>query len=136
VKSRGIDTLDAVREFHEKCDQPIHHLPYLDDEEVNELRLDLLYEELNELKTALKDGNEAAVLDALTDIQYVLDGTYLSLGFHGMKEAAFREIHRSNLSKLENGKVLKRADGKVLKGKSYRPPNLAPILEAAYADDR
>ena len=43
--------------------------------------------------------------------------------------AVFREIHRSNMSKLgADGRPIYRADGKILKGENYSPPNLAPIL--------
>lgn len=41
-----------------------------------------------------------------------------------------REVHRSNLTKLENGKPLKREDGKILKGSGYEKPKLEPILFA------
>jgi NTP pyrophosphatase (non-canonical NTP hydrolase) len=44
-------------------------------------------------------------------------------------EGAFREVHRSNMSKLgTDGKPVKRLDGKVLKGPLYSPPNLAPFV--------
>ena len=39
-----------------------------------------------------------------------------------------KEVHRSNLTKLENGKPLKREDGKILKGSGYEKPKLEPIL--------
>ena len=45
-------------------------------------------------------------------------------------EALFTEVHKSNMSKLENGKPIYRKDGKVLKGKDYFKPNLKKILEA------
>jgi len=44
-------------------------------------------------------------------------------------ESAFKEVHRSNMSKLgSNGKPLVRWDGKILKGPNYSPPNLTPYL--------
>jgi len=44
-------------------------------------------------------------------------------------EGAFKEVHRSNMSKLgTDGKPVKRLDGKVLKGPLYTPPNLAPFV--------
>jgi predicted HAD superfamily Cof-like phosphohydrolase len=40
-----------------------------------------------------------------------------------------REIHRSNMTKLDrDGKPIYREDGKVLKGEDYEPPNLEGVL--------
>ena len=73
--------------------------------------------------------NIVDVLDALTDLQYVLDGAYLAFGLHPYKDLAFLEVHNSNLSKLdEDGKPVRRKDGKILKSPKYNPPNLKPIL--------
>jgi predicted HAD superfamily Cof-like phosphohydrolase len=95
----------------------------LSDERVNELRLQLLQEELNELQDAIESGDTVAALDALSDLQYVLDGAFLSLGFS--KHPAFEEVHRSNMSKLDDaGLPIRRADGKILKGPNYSPPDL------------
>jgi NTP pyrophosphatase (non-canonical NTP hydrolase) len=45
-------------------------------------------------------------------------------------EGAFKEVHRSNMSKLDSdGKPVKRYDGKILKGPNYSPPNLAPFVQ-------
>lgn len=122
-------SLDLVREFHLLYGQPVSDEPMIADSALNELRLDLLYEELDELRDALDDGDAVATLDALTDLQYVLDGAYLSLGFHRVKDAALAEVQRSNLSKLgADGKPVLRADGKVLKGPGFSPPDLAKVL--------
>ena len=44
-------------------------------------------------------------------------------------DGAFREVHRSNMSKLgEDRKPIKRSDGKILKGPHYQPPNLKPFI--------
>lgn len=122
-------SIDLVREFHVAFGQAIESKPVVNDYDRNVLRMDLLQEELDELGLALSDRDPVAVLDALTDLQYVLDGAYLSLGFAHVKEAALAEVHRSNLSKLDaNGKPIYRADGKILKGPNYSPPDLAAVL--------
>jgi len=41
----------------------------------------------------------------------------------------FEEVHKSNMSKLENGKAIFREDGKILKGKNYFGPNLKQFIE-------
>ncbi len=93
------------------------------------LRLRLLQEELDELQTAAHEGDMIEILDALCDLQVVLDGTFLEYGMYGIKKLAMHEVHRSNMSKLdENGKPIIREDGKVLKGPKFSRPNLAPLF--------
>lgn len=120
--------LELVRECHIAFGHPVSEQPHLTDDTLNDLRVDLLLEETGELELALKERDPVAVLDALADIQYVLDGAWLALGFAKYKEAAVREVHRANMSKLENGKPVLRADGKFLKGRFYKPPVLDAIL--------
>lgn len=116
-------TIQQVEEFHHAFGVPVKSKPDLSDERVNLLRVELLAEELKELSEALEEKDPVMVLDALTDLQYVLDGAYLSLGFS--KHPAFEEVHRSNMSKLSaTGEPIRRADGKILKGPNYTPPDL------------
>jgi predicted HAD superfamily Cof-like phosphohydrolase len=125
-------TLEQVQEFHETYGLPVEATPKIDDEKTNALRINLLAEELDELKEALAAGDIVEVLDALTDLQYVLDGAYLSFGLHDVKIAAFDEVHRSNMSKLgADGKPIRRPeDGKVLKGPNYFEPDLGQFVKA------
>ncbi len=125
------DSLACVMEFHTTYGLPVKDAPDITDARVNDLRLSLLQEELDELKDALRDGDMVGVLDALTDLQYVLDGAYLSLGYHLLKDAAMAEVQRSNMSKLgRDGKpVVRESDGKILKGPDYSPPDLTKVME-------
>lgn len=119
-----------VREFHDAFDVVNREKSFLADEKMNKLRLSLLKEELDELTRALYFRDKVETLDALTDLQYVLDGAYLQLGFANLKDAAFREVHRSNMSKLgPDGRPIRRADGKVMKGPNYKAPDLHTILQ-------
>lgn len=123
-------TLEMVEEFHRSFEQPVLYVPCVDDDRVNQLRLRLLEEEVTELAVALHQRDVVEVLDALTDIQYVLDGAFWSLGLAHLKQIAFEEVHRSNMSKLgPDGKPVKRPDGKVTKGPSYSPPNLMQFID-------
>jgi len=124
-------TLEQVQEFHETYGLPVLNSPDISDEKTNALRINLLAEELDELKEALQQGDMVETLDALIDLQYVLDGAFLSFGLHGLKEQAFNEVHRSNMSKLgEDGKPIRReSDGKVLKGPNYFKPDIAQFLD-------
>jgi predicted HAD superfamily Cof-like phosphohydrolase len=48
---------------------------------------------------------------------------------HDKLDAVFREIQRSNMSKLgTDGKPIYREDGKVMKGPEYFKPDIATIL--------
>lgn len=125
------DTLAGVRKFHETYGLPVKDAPDLSDTRTNNLRINLLQEELNELKEALEQNDIVEVLDALTDLQYVLDGAFLSLGFHPLKYLAFDEVQRSNMSKLGlDGKpIIRPEDGKILKGPNFSEPDLRAVIE-------
>ena len=95
------------------------------------LQEELIYEETDELRNALRDfysgGAATEVLDAIADSVYVLIGLSEKLGFDLTK--AFAEVHLSNMSKLgEDGKPIYRKDGKILKGTRYFKPDLAAYL--------
>ena len=124
-------TLEQGQEFHETYGLPVEDAPNLSDPQTNELRINLLAEELDELKVALAEDDKVEVLDALIDLQYVLDGAFLSLGFADVKEAAFNEVHRSNMSKLgADGKPIRReGDGKVMKGPNYFKPDMVQFVK-------
>ena len=94
------------------------------------LRFDLMKEENEEYLDACKDNNLVEIADALGDQLYILCGTILKHGLQHKIEEVFDEIHRSNMSKLdENGKPILRDDNKVMKGKNYFPPNIKKILD-------
>lgn len=92
------------------------------------LRYDLMKEENEEFLEACDKYDMVEIADALGDQLYILMGTILSCGMQHIIEDVFKEIHESNMSKLEDGKVLYRNDGKVLKGKDYFPPNIKKFL--------
>lgn len=126
-------TLEQVKIFHETYGLPVKDVPDISDDKTNALRVNLLEEEVEELKEALAAGDMVEVLDALTDIQYVLDGAYLSFGLHPVKTAAFDEVQRSNMSKLgADGKpIVRPEDGKILKGPDYFKPDIAQFVKKA-----
>lgn len=104
------------------------------------VRLNLHIEENAELADGFANGDLVEVLDALTDISYVVDGTYLSVGMASVKVAADEEVHRSNMTKLgADGRPIISDAGRVIKGPHYERPRLEPILAraivAAHAED-
>ncbi len=94
------------------------------------LRYNLIKEENDEYLDACKNGDIVEIADALGDQLYILFGTILRHGLQYNIEEVFDEIHRSNMSKLDdNGKPIFREDGKILKSSSYFSPNIGEILK-------
>lgn len=92
-------TLKQVEDFHDTFAVPVLESPTIPSEERCELRLDLLYEELGELRDAIRDKNIVEIADALCDLQYVLNGTILEFGMKESFEELFNDVHDSNMSK-------------------------------------
>tara|TARA_B100000809_G_C15007390_1_gene483717 strand:- start:493 stop:879 length:387 start_codon:yes stop_codon:yes gene_type:complete len=124
-------TLTAVDKFHEtfkigKAEGKPHLLP----KNEAELRFNLMKEENDEYLEACKTNDLIEIADALGDQLYILCGTILKHGLQHKIEEVFDEIHRSNMSKLDDkGEPIFREDGKVLKGDGYFRPNIKEILE-------
>ena len=127
-------------------------------EERMKLRERLFDEELKEYNDAEKNNDKVEMLDAVCDMCYILIGTLLEIHkgnvdsvtdviyfeendkskfifekvfeneFNDIFVKAFEEIHRSNMSKLQDGKAIFRADGKILKGADYFRPNLKQFI--------
>lgn len=121
--------LDSVAEFHRAFNHPISEKPTLISAERASLRFDLMKEENEEYLLACANNDLVEVADALGDQLYILAGTMLEHGMQDKIIEVFNEIQRSNMSKLgEDGKPILRADGKILKGNNYTPPDLKPIF--------
>ena len=119
---------EKVKEFHRQYDVITQTRPSFPDPDTVQLRVDLIEEELQELITGIAENDIVEVADALTDILYVVYGMGDVFGID--LDKTFAEVHRSNMSKLgEDGRPIFRADGKVLKGPNYSPPDLTKILE-------
>lgn len=91
--------LNDVAEFHEVFGLPVLEEPELIPEERAALRINLLAEELEELKEAIRNDDLVEIADALCDLQYVLSGAILEFGMGDKFRTLFEEVHRSNMSK-------------------------------------
>lgn len=108
--------------------------------ELLELRKTLIAEEVKELFAEfdcaieeLKAGGQVSkktkldMMKEIADVQYVLSGTSCTFGLPIDK--VFDRVHDSNMSKLgDDGKPIRREDGKVLKGPNYHPPVLDDLI--------
>lgn len=125
------DFIDLVAEFHYLFDQKDAKKPTTGNEKQGELRYSLLAEENAEYLEAVRTNNLVDIADALGDQLYIIYGTILKHGLQDKIEDVFKEIHRSNLSKLgANGKPIYREDGKILKGPDYFKPDIKKVLES------
>lgn len=148
--------LELVKEFHQTFQAPVLEKPQIPPANRCELRISLLQEELNELKSAINDNNLIEIIDAFGDILFVLNGSILEFGMGDIFDDAFAEISRSNMSKAcssvqealatlshykqkdgtegyykeVNGKyiVYRNGDDKVLKSINYSAANLSKLI--------
>jgi len=119
-----------VKEFHETFGQRIGEKPEFPDDEERKLRVKLLREEFREYLDGESFENLVEVADALADIIYIACGTAVSYGIP--LDDVFAEVHRSNMAKLVDGKVLRREDGKIQKPEGWTPPDIRSVLDKAH----
>ena len=120
----------AAHEFRSKYELPLG----LTTSSLN-LQQNLIDEEHLELAHAYLDLKEDItnkqtrehMLKELADLVYVCHQMAACFGWD--LQTAFNRVHRSNLSKLgEDGKPIRREDGKVLKGPNYYEPSLIDLV--------
>ena len=118
---------EKVKQFMQTFGQEIKIKASFSDEKTNQLRLDLITEELEELKNAMESKDLLEVADALTDILYVTYGAGHAFGIN--LDKCFDEVQNSNMSKLgKSGKPIYNESGKVMKGPDYFKPDLSKFL--------
>jgi len=170
------NSLQQVEEFHKTFGVPVLESPEIPDKKRILLRLILIFEELYELAQAsgaekdfvslIREKAEQYIdngespdaveaIDALCDLQVVLNGTILEYGFQNGFDQAFSEVHKSNMSKScqteEEGKltmqkysqegievnlkefngrylIYRASDNKVLKSINFIPPRLQQFV--------
>lgn len=124
--------INQVWKFHEKFEMYTQRDHKIDPPEyIHKLRANLIMEEALEVKEELESQSvdKKKLAKEIADLLYVTFGTIISYGLQNHIEDVFDEVHRSNMSKLEDGKVLRREDGKILKGKDYTPADISSIFE-------
>lgn len=143
-----MDMTGDIAELMMAYDQTVREDPSYPTEEEALLRLQLIREEFTEVRDALEDilrdikpprlGKSepdpidkdkmalklGALLDGLVDLTVVVIGTAHTFGLDF--DEGWEIVHGANMAKVdpETGKVLKRADGKVLKPPRWTPPDV------------
>ena len=119
---------EKVGKFMRTFGQEVKTKPGFSNDKINKLRIDLIDEELNELKVAINNKDLKEAIDALTDILYVTYGAGHAFGVN--LDKCFDEVQRSNMSKLgKDGKPIYNQAGKVMKGPNYFAPDLNKFLQ-------
>ena len=91
--------------------------------------MDLLTEEVEEMKDAIESMNQVEMLDAAADIIFVLAGIIEKAGLGEYMDEAMVEVLKSNNSKIPPlGEVIRDANGKIGKPEGYRPPNIQEAM--------
>ena len=118
---------EKVGMFMTTFGQEVKRKSSLGSDKINNLRVNLIEEELKEFKEALSKKDLKEVADALTDILYVTYGAGHAFGIN--LDHCFDEVQKSNMSKLgDDGKPIYNEHGKVMKGPNYFKPDLNKFL--------
>lgn len=124
-----------VEKFMHACDQEVKTSPGLVDDETRELRESLMTEELlgqGELIESMRNGDLVGIADGIADLMYVVLGTASAYGIN--VQPIFDEVQRSNMTKAvwdeetQSYKVIRRADGKILKPETFSPAEVEAVL--------
>ena len=122
-----MSNFNKVGIFMKTFGQEVKSKPSFSTDKINKLRIDLIKEELDELKEAMDNNDLLEVADALTDILYVTYGAGHAFGIN--LDKCFDEVQNSNMSKLsENGEPIYNESGKVMKGPKYFKPDLTKFV--------
>ena len=123
-----MSNFEKVGIFMKTFGQEVKNEPGLSTEKINNLRVSLISEELEEFKVAIKNNDLKEVADALTDILYVTYGAGHAFGIN--LDKCFEEVQQSNMSKLgDDGKPIYNDAGKVMKGPKYFMPDLNKFIK-------
>ena len=119
---------EKVKTFMKTFGQEVKERSSFSSDKINELRFNLIKEELEELRIAIDTKNLVEVADALTDILYVAYGAGHSFGIN--LDKCFDEVQQSNMSKLDDhGNPIYNDSGKVMKGPKYFKPDLSKFIK-------
>ena len=119
---------EKVKTFMKTFGQEVKEKSSFSSDKINELRFNLIKEELEELRIAIDTKNLVEVADALTDILYVTYGAGHAFGIN--LDKCFNEVQQSNMSKLdEHDNPICNDSGKVMKGPKYFKPELSKFIK-------
>ena len=118
-----------VEVFMEAADQCVSVTPQkvFDNKDPQiELYMRLVQEEFDETLDAFAHGDTVELADGIADMVWVLMGLASSVGIPF--DQVWDEVKASNMSKVVDGKLMKREDGKVMKPEGYFRPDINAVL--------
>ncbi|MCF4099800.1 hypothetical protein [Maritalea mediterranea] len=147
-----IDAKEALDEFFEKFEPPKdpEFWKKLVNEEANEVMEAFahLIKELCDLGYVLSglsiacdeaevDMLDITPVDAIYGAMVIMQSLDEYPNFEPVLQEAFAATHKSNMSKLgDDGKPIRREDGKILKGPNYKAPDILSIVTKGYVGER
>jgi predicted HAD superfamily Cof-like phosphohydrolase len=124
------DAVIDVIEFHKAFDVPVRTVPAAPSFPEQNLRWNLLDEEMDEVGQAWIEGDIPGFAKELCDLIYIAIGTALVYGIP--LEHVWDEVHKSNMAKAGGPR---REDGKILKPEGWAPPDVrACLIKYGYTD--
>ena len=123
-----MSNFNKVGTFMKTFGQDVKQSPSFSTDKINQLRISLIKEELNELIEAMNKKDLVELADALTDILYVTYGAGHAFGVN--LDKCCEEVQNSNMSKFDNnGRPIYNDKGKVMKGPNYFKPDLRKFIK-------
>lgn len=129
----SLTVAEMLQEWAAATGDHVSDLPSYPPTYVENLRLTLIQEEKKEVEDAILDAateeDIADIAKELADLVYVVYGTALAYGIP--LDKVIEEVHRSNMTKVVDGSVIRREDGKILKPETYEPADIESVLRDA-----
>ena len=119
--------LSDVKKFHDKGGLSYDYDPSCEPSSERDLQIELIEEELDELKKAYEEGDLVECADAITDLLYVVLGAYLRFGMWRHAAHLWAEVQKSNLTKVGAEEA---ENGKKKKGEDFSEPNIDRVLKS------
>ena len=128
-KEENMNYQNDVEQFMAAADQYIGATPHLNEnnEAQAKLYIDLIDEEFRELCDGFLRRHIGDIADGGADLVWVVKGLFTTLGINF--DQVWEEIRASNMSKVVDGKVIRREDGKILKPDTYFKPDIEKVLK-------
>lgn len=128
-KEENMNYQNDVEKFMAAADQYIGSTPHLNEnnEAQAKLYIDLIDEEFRELCDGFLRRHIGDIADGGADLVWVVKGLFTTLGINF--DQVWEEIRASNMSKVVDGKVIRREDGKILKPDTYFKPDIEKVLK-------
>lgn len=119
-----------VKEFTSVCNEGLPEKPVSMTKEKAQFLRDMVNSEFDELEEAIENNDIIGQYDAIADAWYYMGDACVKQGFN--VDDVFEVVHKANMRKIVDGKVIKNERGKVLKPEGWYGPE--EEIEAVVVD--